>query len=67
MELSFCDLTKGLMSKWVSGIFIEWVIMRLGSEWICKVYEFVNGLLCEMVIWYLGDQANVRNAVWTNW
>ena len=51
----------------MSGLFIEWVIMRLGSEWVCKVYEFVNGLLCEMVIWYFGDRAIERNAVWTNW
>ena len=39
--------------------------MRLGSDWICKLCEFVNGMW--MVIWYLGDQAIVRNAVWTNW
>ena len=55
------------MSKWVSGIFIAWVTMQLGSEWICKGCEFVNGLLCEMVIWYLSDQTIVRNSVCTNW
>ena len=67
MELSFGDLTKGLMSKWVSGIFNDWVIMRLDSDWICKVCEFVTGLLCEMVNRYLGDQVIVQNAVWTSW
>ena len=55
------------MSKWASGIFIAWVTMQSGSEWICKVCEFVNGLLREIVIWYLSDQAIVRDAVWTSW
>ena len=65
--MSFGELMKELINKWMSCVFIKWVIMRLGSEWICKVREFVNGLLCEMVVWYLGDQLIVRKAVWTNW
>ena len=48
------------MSKWVSGIFIGWVIMRLGSEWICKVCEYKNGLLCEMIIRYKCDKVMVK-------
>ena len=67
LELPFDDFTKGSMSKWVKSVFIEWMIMRLGSERICKVYKFVNGLLCEMVIWYFGEQVFVLNVVRTNW
>ena len=51
----------------MSGIFIAWVTMRLGSGWICKECDFVNGLLCEMVIWFLSVQTIVRNAVSKNW
>ena len=45
---------------------IHRVIMQLGLEGICKVCDFENGSSCEKVIWYLGDQLIVPNAVWTN-
>ena len=56
-----------LLHKWVSGIFIEGVIMRLGSEKNCKVCDFVNGLLSEMAISYLCDQVIMRNAECTKY
>ena len=56
-----------LVNKWVSGIIIDWAIVRFGVEEICKVCDFVNGILCEMVIWYLGDQVIALNADCTNW
>ena len=51
LKLWFGDLTKGLLSKWVSDIFIEWVVLRLDSEGICEVCAFLNGLLVE---WWFG-------------
>ena len=67
MKLLFGELKRSLLSEEMSGIVFEWVILRLDSEGNFKVCELVNGLLCGMVICFLGDQVIVRNAGWTNW
>ena len=60
-------INKGLLCQKMSGKYIEWVIVRLNSEEICKICDLSKGLLCGIVIWYLGDQMIVPNEDWTSW
>ena len=43
----------------MSDLFIVCMIMRPGFEGICKEGDFVIGLLCDVVIRYLGDKVIV--------